>query len=217
VLETENAYLATQVAAQTTSMPGQDIEATVETLATRNAYLATRVAAQAVPTPGQDIEATLAALATQNAHLATQVAAQYTPVRPTLTPELGQIPTPYCRPSEAAVNLSASATVLKVGQIVSVTVTLANGDTSDVRLGLIQYSLRVRPSGILTSDNLGPVDHPVSINPGQSDEVEFVLRTAAPGLATFTGVTSFEIHPMDYSWGSWSGCESEPLEIRVTP
>jgi hypothetical protein len=41
-----------------------------------------------------------------------------------------------------------------------VAATLVNGDTSGVRLGQIQYSLRVQPSSIFTSNNLGPVVHP---------------------------------------------------------
>ncbi|MDY7075890.1 MAG: hypothetical protein SXV54_03095 [Chloroflexota bacterium] len=135
---------------------------------------------------------------------------------PTITPESG-VTTPYCRPNEASVDVSASPTTLEVGQTVSVTVILTNGDTTDVKLGLIQYSLAVRPSHVLTSDNLGPVEHPLSLEPGQSDETEFVLRAATPGRATLTGSTSFEIHALDYSWGSWSGCHSWPLEIVVMP
>jgi hypothetical protein len=143
-------------------------------------------------------------------------------VRPTsaiLTPPSGQAGdlTPYCRPSEASVNLSASATTLKVGQIVSVTVTLANGDTSGVRLGNIQYLLRVQPLHVFSSDHLEPVVHTLSLEPGQSDTAGFVLRAEIPGRATLTGLTSFEIHAMDYAWGSFSGCDSWPLEIVVTP
>jgi hypothetical protein len=106
---------------------------------------------------------------------------------------------------------------LEVGQSVSVTVTLANGDTSGVRLGLVQVSLGVQPSGILASDNLGPVAHPQTLEPGASSETEFVLRAVAPGRATLTASTSFEMHALDYSSGSWSGCYSGPLEILVTP
>ncbi len=125
--------------------------------------------------------------------------------------------TPYCRPSEASVSLSASARTLEVGQSVSVTVTLANGDTSGVRLGQIQVSLGAQPSDIFISDNLGPVAHPLSLEPGESAQSEFVLRAVMPGRATLTASTSFEMHALDYSSGSWSGCFSGPLEILVTP
>ncbi len=135
---------------------------------------------------------------------------------PDVTPELVP-PTPYCRPSEASVNLSVSAVTLEVGQVISVTVTLVNGDTTDARLGEILYSLGVEPANILIGDSLGPVRHPLSLEPGQSDEVEFVLQAATPGQVTLTGSTSFEIHALDYSSASWSGCRSWPLEIIVTP
>lgn len=215
VLATKD-VLVTPLTATPAPLPtlGQSVYATVSALATDNAYLATKVAAQ----PVHDIEATVAVLATMNAYLATQVAAPITPASdPTGTPEPDGTPTPYCRPSESSVSLYASATTLEVGQFVSVTVTLVNGDATDVGLGNVQYLLRVQPSDILTSNNLGPVVHPLSLEPGQSDEVEFVLQAAMPGRAMLTGLTDFEIHAMDYSWGSWSGCQSWPLEIVVTP
>ena len=113
--------------------------------------------------------------------------------------------------------ISASATRLEVGQAVSVTVMLTNGGASDAKLGLIQYALDVYPPGVLSSDDLGPVEHPLTLEPGQSDAAEFVLRAATPGRATLTGSASFEMHALDYAWGSWSGCRSWPLEIIVAP
>jgi hypothetical protein len=138
--------------------------------------------------------------------------------QPTATPWplSASMATPYCRPSEASLSLAASSTTLESGQTVSVTVTLLNG-SSYLRLGLIEYTLSVHPRATLTSDDLGPVDHPVTLEPGQSDAVEFVLRAAAPGRVTLTSSSSFEIHPLDHSWGSWSACQSERLEIVVTP
>ena len=161
----------------------------------------------------------------EKARLATQVAAPLTPFTPqpavtpwpTPTPRPTPTPTPYCRPDDASVSLSASATTLEAGQVVSVTIKFANGDSSGVRLGQIWYSLGVQPPNIFTSNNLGPVEHPGSLEPGQSDETEFILRAAMPGRATLTGSTSFEIHTLDYSFGSWSGCDSEPLGIVITP
>ena len=114
-------------------------------------------------------------------------------------------------------DVSASVTSLDVGQAVSVTVTLTNGDTSDAMLNLIQYSLEGQPSNVLIVDNLEPAEHPLGLKPGQSDETEFVLRAATRGRAALVGSTSFEIHALDYSWANWSGCRSGPLEIIVTP
>jgi hypothetical protein len=104
---------------------------------------------------------------------------------------------------------------LQVGQSVSVTVTLANGHASGVRLGQVQVSLGVQPSDIFVSDNLGPVAHPLTLEPGGSAETKFDLRAVAPGRATLFALTSFEMHALDYSSGSWSGCYSGPLEILV--
>jgi hypothetical protein len=136
---------------------------------------------------------------------------------PTSTPATNLTQTPYCRPSEASVSLFASTMALEVGQSVSMTVTLANGQTSGVRLGLVQVSLGVQPSDILISDNLGPVAHPLMLEPGETAGTEFVLQAVSPGRATLTASTSFEMHTLDYASGSWSGCYSGPLEILVTP
>jgi hypothetical protein len=166
--------------------------------------------------------------------VSTPPAARITSVPPTRTPWLTPTPVsaaatvtplpqpvhtpiPYCRPSEAVVELSASTTKLAVGQTVPVTVTLTNGGSSGVHLGLIQYRLRMQPSDVLASDNLEPIDHRISLDPGQSDTVRFVLTAETPGLARLVGTTSFEIHALDYSWGSWSGCDSLPLDIIVAP
>lgn len=216
-LGTMNAYLATRMAAQVT--PGPGLESTVSALSTINAYLATRVAARATPGPG--LESTTLALATLSSYLSTWGPVGVIPTPDaTFTPAPGASPTdgsaPYCRPAEASVDLSASATTLKVGQAVSVTMTLANGDASEAKLGLIQYSLEVRPAGVLTSD-VGPVEHRLTLEPGQSDEAEFVLYASTPGQAMLTGLTSYEMHALDYSWGSWSGCRTWPLEIIVAP
>lgn len=136
---------------------------------------------------------------------------------PTATPGIEGVATPHCRPSDASVSLTASATTLAVGQVVSITVTLTNGDASDARLGQVRYHLGVQPSHVLTSDDLGPVVHTRSLDPGESDAIVFVLRAAAPGRATLTGSTDFEMHALDTSWGSWSSCDSRPLDIVVTP
>lgn len=129
---------------------------------------------------------------------------------------LSAAPTPYCRPGDASLSLSASSTTLEPGQPVTVMVTLVNG-IGDVRLGLIQYTLSVQPDDALMSDALGPVEHALTLEPGQSDAAAFVLRATAPGPATVTAWASFEIHPLDNAWGSWSGCQSLPLEIKVLP
>jgi len=221
-LATMNAYLATRVAAQ--GAPGQNLEPTVSALATMSSYLATRGPARITPAPdatftpapGRTPVATSAAAPTPaEGSGAAPTPAEGSAAAPTPAEGSAAAPTPYCRPGEAWVDVSASATRLEVGQAVSVSVTLTNGDASDVKLGLIQYALDVHPSGVLTSDDLEPVEHPLTLEPGQSDGAEFVLRASTPGRATLTGSASFEMHALDYAWGSWSGCRSWPLEIIV--
>ncbi|MCP4538024.1 MAG: hypothetical protein GY832_12850 [Chloroflexi bacterium] len=184
------------------------------------------------PSPDPTATATATVAVTENALPVTQAATL--PVTPTpplqeervptvtatsLPPEAvySEPPTPYCRPSEAWMDISASAITLKVGQVVSVTLSLVSGDTTDTRLGQIEYLLDIEPPSTLIRDNLDQVMHPVSLLTGESDKAEFVLQATAPGQAVLTGSTNFEIHAMDYSWGSWSGCNSWPLEIVITP
>jgi hypothetical protein len=135
---------------------------------------------------------------------------------PSRTPVVEGTPTPYCRPSEASITLSPSATELEVGQTVTVTVVLVNGDTSNAKLGWILYRLRVEPN-ILAPESAEAVEHTLTLEPGDRDIAEFVLRAVEPGRATLSGLASYEMHAMDYSWGSNSGCQSQALEIVITP
>lgn len=136
---------------------------------------------------------------------------------PSVTPAAGAAVAPYCGPSEASVRLSAPVTTLAVGQVVSVTVTLANGAASDAILASIGYSLDVQPPHVLTSTHPGPERHALSLQPGEFDRAEFVLHAAVPGRATVTGSTNFEIHARDFSSAGWAGCRSWPLQFVVAP
>jgi ligand-binding sensor domain-containing protein len=126
------------------------------------------------------------------------------------------MPAPYCRPSEAFVDLSAPSTVLEAGEFLTVTVTLANGDGSDARLGQIQWSLSMQPETLVLGSS-EPVQHSTIIEPGGCDQAQFVLRGVAPGRLVITASASYEMHALDYSWGSWSGCQSPSLEITIVP
>lgn len=124
--------------------------------------------------------------------------------------------TAHCRPSEAFVDLSVPDTHLEVGQFLTVTVTLVNGDRSNAQLGQILYSLSVQPETLVLGSP-EPVQHPTSIEPGDCDQAQFVLRAAEPGRLVITGSASYETHAIGYSWGSWSGCQSPSLEITIVP
>ena len=105
---------------------------------------------------------------------------------------------------------------MEVGQTVNVTIVLVNGRTSNVKLGWILYRLLVEP-GILVPESSESVEHTLTLEPGERDRAEFVLRAIEPGRATLSGLASYEMHAMDYSWGSNSGCQSQALEIVITP
>jgi len=137
-------------------------------------------------------------------------------VEPIVATEAPGMPTPHCRPSEAFVDLSVPSTVLETGEFLTVTVTLANGDGSDARLGLIQYSLSVQPAALVSSSP-EVIQHPVGIEPGDCDQAQFVLHAEAPGKLVLTASASYEMHALDYSWGSWSGCQSSSLGITIVP
>jgi ligand-binding sensor domain-containing protein len=126
------------------------------------------------------------------------------------------VPTPPCRPGEVFVDLSVPTTHLKVGQLLTVALTLGNGNESGVRLGAGRYSLSVGPR-ILVSGDLKPVKHQLSIGPGECDQAHFVLRAASPGRLTLAGSATYKMHALDYSWESWSGCQSRALEIAIAP
>lgn len=135
---------------------------------------------------------------------------------PTQTPVVEETPAPYCRPGEASIKLSPSATELEVGQILTVTVRLVNGETSEAKLGWLLYRLRMEPN-LLAIESDEAVEHTLTLEPGDWDCAEFVLRAVEPGQVTLSAWASCEMHALDYSWGSNSGCYSRSLEIAITP
>jgi hypothetical protein len=122
----------------------------------------------------------------------------------------------FCRPEKASMTLHATATTLRVGQTVTVSIALVNGETSNVRLGQPQYMLYAHPD-VFSLGGMEPVERPVTLEPGQSDDIEFVLQATAPGRTMLMGTVGYEMHDLEYSWASWSGCNAEPLEITITP
>jgi len=124
----------------------------------------------------------------------------------------------YCQSHTAYMTISATATTLEVGKVVTVTATLFNRGC--VGLGLPQYRLYVQcdePEAIFDPDNPEPVVHYLGIAPGQSDAAEFVLRAVESGQATLRATASFEVHlgyPGPAYWGYGS---TGPLTMTVTP
>jgi hypothetical protein len=123
-----------------------------------------------------------------------------------------------CEGHTAFMSMSATATALDVGDIVTVTTTLFNQGC--VGLGLPQYRLYVwsdEPEPIFDPATPEPVVHYLAVGPGGSDAQEFVLTAVGPGEATLSASASFEVHlgyPGPAYWG-YSG--SGPLTVTVAP
>jgi len=124
----------------------------------------------------------------------------------------------YCQWHTAYMTISATATTLEVGEVVTVTATLFNRGC--VGLGLPQYRLYVRSDEsqpIFDPNNPEPVVHYLGVAPGQSDAEEFVLQAVGSGQATLNASASFEVHlgyPGPAYWGAGS---TGPLVITVMP
>lgn len=138
---------------------------------------------------------------------------------PTVDPLLGQpSPTIDCPTHEAEVTLSTPRETLKVGEAIEIKVTLNN--TGCVMLGLPQYRLAILNSEgrpVFSPDKPEPIIHSKGINPGETDEVSYVLQAISPGKATLTALASFEVHlgyPGPAYWGAGS---SKELVIQVEP
>jgi hypothetical protein len=101
-----------------------------------------------------------------------------------------------------------------VGQTIAVVVRLVNGETSKAKLSWILYRLRIEPK-ILASESAELVEHELTLEPGERDLAEFVLRAVEPGRTTISALASYEMHALDYSWGSNSGCRSQAQEIVI--
>ncbi len=150
--------------------------------------------------------------------LATTVpAATATPPPPTFTPTPlppAATPTPLpCETHVATMELSASTTTLKVGELVTISVTLRNDGCSP--LGLPQYRLDATPS-LFDPGRPEPVTHYLAVQPGQSDTAEFVVRAVGAGQATFTAGASFEVHLGYPGPAYWAGSNAPSLVVNVS-
>ncbi len=123
-----------------------------------------------------------------------------------------------CETHTAAMALSTTATVLEVGEVITVTATIANVGCID--LGMPQYRLYVRPENeqpIFEPNRHAPILHLLGVHPGESDAAEFVLQAVGPGGATLSAGASFEVHLGYPRSAYWGGSSSDPLTITVVP
>ena len=124
-------------------------------------------------------------------------------------------PTPTetaCTGHTATTTVSAPAEV-KVGQPVTVTVTLANqGCTA---LGLPKYTLSAQPP-IFAPAAPEPAIVYGSIPIGGSGKATFSLRAITPGQANLHAGASFEVHLGYPGPAYWGGSSAEPATINVS-
>jgi WD40 repeat protein len=165
-----------------------------------------------------------------SATLAATVTPKPPPVRPTSLPSVGTPtpsppsatstpspllpPTPLpCETHATAMELSASATALSVGDVVTVTVILQNQGCSP--LGLPQYRLQAAPP-LFDPGRPEPIVHYLAVGPGQSDIAEFVLRAVEAGQATLMAGASFEVHLGYPGPAYWAGSNAPSLAVNVS-
>jgi hypothetical protein len=137
---------------------------------------------------------------------------------PDVVPDAPPAQNGKCETYTAAMTVSARATTLQAGEVLTVTVTLVNQGCG--KLGLPQYRLYVESDEaqpVFIPSNPDPVVHYLGIAPGQSDAAEFVLRAVGSGQATLSASASFEVHLSYPGPGYWGGSSAGPLVITVTP
>jgi hypothetical protein len=111
--------------------------------------------------------------------------------------------------------LSTSNKLLKVGEQMTVKVTIINEGCVD--LGLPQYRLDLESD---TSETIFEpsepelIKHTLAISPGESDTAEFILRAVRAGQANISASTSFEVH-LGYNGPAYWGQSKTKESILV--
>lgn len=121
---------------------------------------------------------------------------------------------PYCNPSGTGIWVVPGSTLISEGQEFNLDLFLKNDEGSEAFMGQIQYSLTISPK--IISGYLGPIDSTVTLYPGESEHSTFRLRADSEGVVQIIGQASYELHALDVSWGSWTGCISQPVDLEVT-
>ncbi len=135
------------------------------------------------------------------------------PVEPSPTPTLGPSPTPECTRHTTEMSLSASATEIGVGELVTVTARLQNVGCGMV--GLLLYRLEREPGLALQAASPLTVSHPIGLGTGQADEAQFVLRGVRGGLENVSVSVSFEVHLGYPGPAYWASQAAGPIAVRV--
>ncbi len=123
-------------------------------------------------------------------------------------------PPPACVTHTVGMTLTVSNRTPQVGEMLAVTITLANEGCG--MIGLPQYRLYVtQPAYVLAPESPAPVSHTLGLNPGETDAVTFTLHTLGPGMANLHAFVSFEVH-LSYTGPTyWGTATALPLTITV--
>jgi hypothetical protein len=102
--------------------------------------------------------------------------------------------------------LVASASEVRVGEILTVTVTLSNEGCA--LIGLPKYYLRVDSRGgnsVLDPSDPEPLAHSVSLREGRTHSMAFLLQAVGIGRADLSASATYEVHlgyPGPAYWGA---------------
>lgn len=126
-------------------------------------------------------------------------------------------PAPECATHQADLQLSASASMLQIGDSLTLTATLTSAGCA--MIGLQKYSLILdadaEDSHLLPAEP-EPVIHSIGLRDGEQDEVFFTLQAVTPGEVELQATASFEVHLGYPGPAYWSSVTSQPVRIRIT-
>lgn len=132
---------------------------------------------------------------------------------PTETPITEPLPTATLASAVfgAQVDIAPSATRLRTGDFLTVTVTVVN--TGQVTFSNLRYQLlgEWESSLVMTTDMV--VEQELDVAPGQSDTVTFVLEASQMGIPTLQASVTMEVPDPP----RFEGVLSDNIEIFITP
>ena len=129
-------------------------------------------------------------------------------------------PTVVCDHWKATLELSATATKLRVGDTVTLTLSLSN--TTCGHIGQLAYRASVKTEDGQSIFEPSQSEHVVfgtqgTARPGGSVTEKLVLRAIKPGEAALDAHVSFESHEWDSGGAAyWGYGQSSPILIEVT-
>lgn len=138
------------------------------------------------------------------------------PVPPTETPTVAPTSTaptetPPTPTFDAQIGITASATELQVGDMLTVTVTVTN--TGEVEFGNLRYQLLGELEPYLRATAGVVMSHEPNVPPGQSHTAIFVLEAQETGMANIRANVTMEVR---ITPPSTDFLLSEPLEVSIS-